>query len=213
LPCGVVIVTGLDMTTTDKRKTLSKKIRFEVFKRDSFTCQYCGAKAPDVILHVDHIEPWSKGGSNDIINLVTSCSTCNLGKGANTLSDDSVVVARRQEAESRQARLEQLEMMRKWHEDMNDLFEVECDVVTSFMLSPSYCKSFRLNDLGMNTIRQLIRRFGVEEVLASIGISLAKYIVIENGKATHDSFEDMFEKIGGICFNRKRRREEGKSNV
>ena len=40
-----------------KRKSLSKKIRFEVFKRDKFTCQYCGKTAPNVVLEVDHIEP------------------------------------------------------------------------------------------------------------------------------------------------------------
>ena len=37
-----------------ERKPLSKKIRFEVFKRDAFTCQYCGQMAPDVLLEVDH---------------------------------------------------------------------------------------------------------------------------------------------------------------
>ena len=62
------------------RKPLSKKTRFEVFKRDSFTCQYCGRKAPDVILHVDHIKAVVKGGDNDIFNLITSCADCNLGK-------------------------------------------------------------------------------------------------------------------------------------
>mgnify|MGYP003405974009 CR=1 FL=1 len=51
-----------------KRKTISKKIRFEVFKRDNFTCQYCGRMAPDVVLEVDHINPVSKGGDNDISN-------------------------------------------------------------------------------------------------------------------------------------------------
>lgn len=45
-----------------KREPLSKGIRFEVFKRDNFTCQYCGAKAPDVILEVDHINPVKLGG-------------------------------------------------------------------------------------------------------------------------------------------------------
>ena len=48
------------------RKPLSKKIRFEVFKRDKFTCQYCGRMSPDVILEVDHIEPVAEGGDNEI---------------------------------------------------------------------------------------------------------------------------------------------------
>lgn len=66
----------------NERIAISKKVRFEVFKRDGFKCQYCGRSAPDVILHVDHINPVSNGGNNDIMNLVTSCSECNLGKGA-----------------------------------------------------------------------------------------------------------------------------------
>jgi len=41
---------------------VSTRTRFEIFKRDSFRCQYCGKSAPDVILHIDHIEPASKGG-------------------------------------------------------------------------------------------------------------------------------------------------------
>ena len=36
-----------------KRKSISKKLQFEVYKRDSFTCQYCGRKEPDVVLFID----------------------------------------------------------------------------------------------------------------------------------------------------------------
>lgn len=51
-----------------------------VLYRDSFTCQYCGRSAPDVVLHVDHVIPVSKGGTNSMANLVTACEECNLGK-------------------------------------------------------------------------------------------------------------------------------------
>ena len=47
--------------STKKRVPISKALRFEVFKRDSFTCQYCGRSAPEVVLEVDHIVPVSKG--------------------------------------------------------------------------------------------------------------------------------------------------------
>lgn len=63
-----------------KRKALGKRIRFEIFKRDSFTCQYCGNRPPDVLLVIDHIQPVSLGGDNDILNLITSCESCNQGK-------------------------------------------------------------------------------------------------------------------------------------
>ena len=69
------------------RKALSKKARFEVFKRDGFICQYCGSHPPTVVLHVDHIVPVAGGGTNDQDNLITSCLSCNLGKGARSLDD------------------------------------------------------------------------------------------------------------------------------
>ena len=67
------------------RKAISKKLRFDVFKRDGFICAYCGATPPSVVLQVDHINPVANGGLNDIDNLITSCQPCNLGKGAKTL--------------------------------------------------------------------------------------------------------------------------------
>lgn len=68
-----------------KRKPLGKKMRFEVFKRDQFTCQYCGATPPSVVLECDHIVPVAKGGGNEIDNLVTACGPCNRGKAARSL--------------------------------------------------------------------------------------------------------------------------------
>jgi CRISPR/Cas system Type II protein with McrA/HNH and RuvC-like nuclease domain len=63
-----------------KRKSITKKLRFEVFKRDLFKCQYCGNHPPEIVLEIDHIKPVSKGGTNDIENLITSCFDCNRGK-------------------------------------------------------------------------------------------------------------------------------------
>lgn len=53
--------------------SISKKIRFEVFKRDNFTCQYCGKNPPNIVLEIDHINPISKNGDDNINNLITSC--------------------------------------------------------------------------------------------------------------------------------------------
>lgn len=69
-----------------KRIGLSKKVRFDVFKRDGFVCQYCGAYPPSAVLECDHIHPVADGGSNSIDNLVTSCIECNRGKAATPLT-------------------------------------------------------------------------------------------------------------------------------
>lgn len=65
------------------------KLRFEVFKRDNFTCRYCGRNPSDhgVSLHCDHIYPKAKGGAWVLENLVTACMECNLGK-SDTLLDE-----------------------------------------------------------------------------------------------------------------------------
>lgn len=60
--------------------SISKRLRFEVFKRDSFTCQYCGARPPDTVLEVDHVHPRSLGGLDHLENLKTACWNCNRGK-------------------------------------------------------------------------------------------------------------------------------------
>lgn len=61
---------------------ISRSLRFQVLKRDGHTCRYCGAKAPDVKLHVDHVIPAALGGTDEPGNLVAACAECNGGKAA-----------------------------------------------------------------------------------------------------------------------------------
>lgn len=62
--------------------SLSRRLRFEILRRDNHTCRYCGAKAPDVALAVDHVIPQTLGGNDDPTNLVTACVDCNQGKAS-----------------------------------------------------------------------------------------------------------------------------------
>lgn len=56
--------------------------RFAIFQRDRFTCQYCGRRAPNVVLELDHVRPVTKGGGSEDSNLITSCWECNRDKAA-----------------------------------------------------------------------------------------------------------------------------------
>lgn len=71
--------------------TLTKRMRYEILRRDNHTCRYCGAAAPDVALTVDHVIPTALGGTDDPSNLVAACKDCNAGKSAS--SPDAPLVA------------------------------------------------------------------------------------------------------------------------
>lgn len=51
-----------------------------LFKRDGFTCAYCGFTFPENQLTLDHVTPSSRGGGSGWDNLVTACSPCNNRK-------------------------------------------------------------------------------------------------------------------------------------
>jgi len=65
--------------------TIPLAMRFEILERDSFTCRYCGKRAPETELEVDHVRPRSRGGSDERTNLVATCRDCNRGKGDKTI--------------------------------------------------------------------------------------------------------------------------------
>lgn len=64
------------------RKPISGRVRQNVFMRDNYTCQICGANRyrDKVKIEIDHILPVSKGGTNDPNNLQTLCQRCNREK-------------------------------------------------------------------------------------------------------------------------------------
>ena len=69
--------------------------RFNVFLRDRFECQYCGAHDD---LTFDHVIPRSRGGRTTWENVVTACSSCNLHKGSQ-LPGESAMYPRRRPAQ------------------------------------------------------------------------------------------------------------------
>lgn len=175
-----------------KREPLSKGIRFEVFKRDNFTCQYCGAQAPDVILEVDHINPVKLGGTNEIMNLVTSCFNCNRGKSAKKLSDTSIVEKQRKQIEELNIKRQQLEMMLEWKTGLNDLSSYEVESVCQYFEYLSN-KKHSIKDSSKLEVKSWIKKYSYDTIIESIDIAFEKYY---DGSLV--SAEDVFKKIGAI---------------
>lgn len=81
---------------------VSKRTRYEVLRRDGHACRYCGGRAPDVVLTVDHVVPTALGGTDNPDNLVAACRDCNAGKSASC--PDAALVAQVSEDAVRWAR-------------------------------------------------------------------------------------------------------------
>lgn len=66
---------------------ISKKLRFDVLKRDDFACQYCGRTAEETKMTIDHIISIADGGKDTFVNLVSCCMDCNMGKGSRSVQE------------------------------------------------------------------------------------------------------------------------------
>ena len=184
-----------------KRKEISKKTRFEVFKRDSFKCQYCGCDAPNVILECDHIIPVAEGGENDLLNLVTSCRDCNRGKGKTRLTDKSEMVKQKARLNVLNEQREQLEMMTEWRMELMKLQDAQVAAIDQYI---STYTDWCLSDSGKRDIKMLIKRFGFDAVHPATQTSFERYYT-----GAERTWHEAFGKIGGICFNRRKKTQEG----
>ena len=91
-----------------KGRRLTPRRKMLVWERDNFKCYYCGLDLKEwkkqrnskSLLTIDHKEPISKGGTNEMNNLVTACSYCNSKKGdkkvrtynGGTITKDNILV-------------------------------------------------------------------------------------------------------------------------
>lgn len=173
------------------RQSIKKSVRFEVFKRDSFTCQYCGKSAPDVVLHVDHIKPVSKGGENDLLNLITSCVDCNLGKGARELSDDSIVAKQREQLEELAERHNQLQMIIEWREGMANITETKTNALVD-AFEKNCGEGITVTDSGKREMQKWLKKYDFNTLYDSIIDSCSQY----------DSSVKMFNMIGSIAYRK-----------
>ena len=150
------------------RKALKSGLRFDVFNRDGFTCQYCGKRPPEVVLHCDHIVPVVKGGTTELDNLATSCSQCNRGKHAKDLNKGSINWAVKTEYVKEQAA--QLKQYRKYMKTILSVRAEEEGVVFD-----AWGNVLILSELMKNNLRGALRSSPLHLILSAIDITAAKF--------------------------------------
>lgn len=184
---------------------MKKSLRFEVFARDGFVCQYCGSRPPDVVLEVDHIHPRSRGGTDDIINLVTSCYECNRGKRAKVLSQ----IAPRPDADMALMQIQQemaeAKRFMKAKQQRDKYMAQVCDALRGTW-------AHVLTDDPLPSDRVLlpwIERYGTEEVEKSIRIASTAYTSGKFGSQYYPetAFKKLLPYIGAVLRNREQRKE------
>lgn len=173
--------------TKTKRQGLSKKTRFEVFKRDGFLCQYCGAHPPAAVLVVDHITPVAGGGDNEMDNLATSCEPCNQGKSDRPLSSVSKSLA--QKAAETAEREEQLLGYQRVMQERRDRLDQETWRIVD-ALEGSQTDTYSIANL--RSIKMFLERIGFDEVLDAAELA---YIAPVHANR-------MFRYFCGVCWKR-----------
>jgi len=83
------------LTYNDIPKRQVRLSRKNIYQRDNYTCQYCGAKPKTKDLNIDHVVPRSKGGRNSWTNLVCSCIKCNTKKADKTLKESGMTLRKK----------------------------------------------------------------------------------------------------------------------
>ena len=163
-------------------------MRFDVFKRDNFTCQYCAAKPPKVPLEVDHITPVSKNGKNLMSNLITACFDCNRGKSNVELTDvpTPLIETMNRKMVAQNQYLQYKRVLNKERKIMNqEITEVEKIYSCSF-------DGYVFTDKFKITVKNFIKTLGVEVVEDSMDKACARVYYHE---------QDALKYFCGICWN------------
>jgi hypothetical protein len=168
---------------------IRKSIRFEVFKRDGFQCAYCGKAPPQVCLEVDHVDPKTDGGSDDINNLITACFDCNRGKRhvpltaiPSKLNENLEVLAER-ELQLKEYRKLTQKIERRIRRDIVGVAKIYSDAFSDWQLSDSFCNA---------QIRTFVTKLPLEEVKE------AMYLAVNRGIGK----DRAIKYFCGICWNK-----------
>ncbi|HDR9497083.1 TPA: HNH endonuclease [Burkholderia cepacia] len=177
-----------------KRKSISKKVRFEVFKRDGFVCQYCGAHPSQAVLEVDHIIPVAEGGADEFDNYITACLPCNRGKGPVSLDRIPQSLAdRAAEVAEREAQI------RGYTEVMREArWRLEEDVESVNLVSERFAPGYELSESSRVSVRMFIEKLGIFSVIDAMEIA---------GERWSHRDSKIFRYFCGICWNRIREQE------
>lgn len=181
---------------------ISKRMRFEVFKRDGFACQYCGQQPPKVLLEVDHVNPKSKGGPDDINNLITACADCNRGKSDVSLKkipatlSKNVEIIKEKEDQLREYNKALSKIRKREDASIESVEAIFTEYFPGYVLNQQFC------DMPLRRFVQELPQIVVEDAMRQA----CHYMKSVHGP---DAREDGIRYFCGICWKKVRGESRG----
>jgi hypothetical protein len=149
--------------------SVSVKVRFDIFKRDDFTCRYCGLCSPEVVLEIDHIVPVCEGGSDDPINLTTSCWSCNRGKGGTPLEK---VIAGEDPHERAILLLERERQLKEYNAVLavvNERIEHDCEILVEYWKDGSRRDIYGTE---LTSLENALKKHPIEKIICAMELAI-----------------------------------------
>jgi len=174
---------------------VSKRIRFEVFKRGGFKCQYCGRTPPEVILEIDHVIPKAAGGQENINNYITACFDCNRGKGSVKL--ESVPASLQDNIAQLKERRRQLKAYNKFLRELQEETEEAIEQVNRVF--NKYFQDYQLSDsFRNNTLKRFLSHLPGAKLCEAMDNACSQFINMgTNGWISRRAIQYFC----GICWN------------
>lgn len=179
--------------------SISKTLRFEIFKRDLFTCRYCGQNPPAVILEIDHVIPVSDNGDDAKENLITACFDCNRGKGARSLGqvikplEDSAAEIEERERQIKAYKKLLRDKKRREEEEVSEVEKSFKEVYQEFEFTRQFRTQVR---------KTFLTRLTLEEAIEAMEVACARGL-------PHDRVIKYF---CGVAWNMIRSKEKNHAN-
>lgn len=181
------------------RKPIGNAKRFRIFRRDKFTCQYCGRTPPAVILNADHIIAVANGGGDEETNLVTSCKECNAGKGTKSIESEvpALTMQLREQVERQKQFSEFNKFLMKARKELDAAARRLGVYWCNLDAEPKDVDKFCLNESFLRTLRVFCDRLPEAEIYKAI--DRAASFFAEKGSR---NASDKWKYFCGICWRK-----------
>jgi len=152
--------------------SLSKILRFEIFKRDDFTCRYCGKKPPGVVLEIDHVIPVVEGGGNEAANLVTSCFDCNRGKSKHPLGQNQEASLKEPDFAVTKERLQQLKACYEHLTEIESMIDEYVELLDNYWWHDLGCDDeYTFGEVRLASLRAFLHKTDYWTIRESMAIA------------------------------------------